>query len=155
MPEPPDRLEREIEEILDKIEDFPTASERRARARKKATGRLGGAIAGQQRALLARLSRIDMSQLMLLSFMLILGSLFLRRFSPLLTQWVLYGGVALFLAAFAMLVFGRKSGGGPTGSGAYWRGRQIEYRQPSMAAHVRRWFTRPFTAWFRGRGRKR
>ena len=137
MPDPPDRLEREIEELLGKIEDFPSASERRARARKKATGRLGGAIAGQQRALLARLSRIDMSQVMLLSFLLILGSLFMRRFSPLLTQWVLYAGIALFIAAFTMLVFGRK-GGGPSGNAAYWRGRQIEYRQPSLGAQARR-----------------
>jgi hypothetical protein len=151
MPDPPDRLEREIEEILDKIEEFPTASERRARARRKASGRIGSAIAGQQRVLLARLSRIDMSQVMLLSFMLILGSLFLRRFSPLLTQWVLYAGVALFIAAFAMLLFGRKGDGGPTGSGAYWRGRQIEYRQPSMAARGRR----RLAALFGSRGRKR
>ena len=151
MPDPPDRLEREIEEILDKIEDFPSASERRARARRKATGRLGGAIAGQRRALLARLSRIDMSQVMLLSFMLILGSLFLRRFSPLLTQWVMYAGVALFIAAFAMLLFGRKSGEGPTGSAAYWRGRQIEYRQPSLFGRARRWLA----GLFGERGRKR
>lgn len=137
MPEPPDRLEREIEEILDKIEDFPSASERRARARRKATGRLGGAVAGWQRALLARLSRFDMSQVMLLSFLLILGSLFLRRFSPLLTQWVLYAGVALFIAAFAMLVFGRKGRSGPGGSAAYWRGRQIEYRQPPLRTRAR------------------
>jgi len=134
-------MEREIEELLGKIEDFPSASERRARARKKATGRLGGAIAGQQRALLARLSRIDMSQVMLLSFVLILGSLFLGRFSPLLTQWVLYAGIALFIAAFTMLVFGRK-GGGARGNAAYWRGRQIEYRQPSLGAQARRWWAR-------------
>ena len=141
MPDPPDRMEREIEELLEKIEDFPSASERRARARRRATGRIGGAIAGQQRALLARLSRIDMSQVMLLSFLLILGSLFLRRFSPLLTQWVLYAGIALFIAAFTMLVFGRK-GGGSAGNAAYWRGRQIEYRQPSLGAQARRLWTR-------------
>jgi hypothetical protein len=141
MPDPPDRMEREIEELLEKIEDFPSASERRARARRKATGRLGGAMAGQQRALLARVSRIDMSQVMLLSFLLILGSLFLRRFSPLLTQWVLYAGIALFIAAFTMLVFGRK-GGGSGGSAGYWRGRQIEYRQPSLGAQARRLWTR-------------
>ena len=143
MPDPPDRLEREIEEILGKIEDFPSASERRARARKKATGRFGTAIANQQRAVLARLSRIDMSQVMLLSFVLILGSLFLGRLlSPLVTQWVLYTGIALFMASFAMLVFGRKTSGGPgpTGSGPYWRGRQIDYRAPSMADRARRWW---------------
>ncbi|MSP21699.1 MAG: hypothetical protein EXR66_01525 [Dehalococcoidia bacterium] len=148
MPDPQDRLEREIEEILGKIEDFPSASERWARARKKATGRLGTAIAGQQRAVLARLSRIDMSQVMLLSFVLILGSLFLgRMLSPLITQWVLYAGVALFIASFAVLVFAPKGGRcGPPGSAPYWRGRQIDYRSPSIADRAKRWWG--------GRGRK-
>jgi hypothetical protein len=141
MPEPPDRLEREIEEILDKIEDFPSASERRARARRKAAGRFGNAITSPRRALLTRLSRFDMAQAMLLSFVLILGSMFLSRFSPLVMQWVLYAGVALFIASFAMMLFGRRGGrGGPSGGTAYWRGRQIEYRQPSITKRARRWF---------------
>jgi hypothetical protein len=86
-----------------------------------------------------------MSQLMLLSFVLILGSFFFRRFSPLIMEWVLYGGVALFVAAFAMMLWGRRGGGGREPQ--YWRGKQIEYRQPSMGDLARRWFG--------SRGRKR
>jgi hypothetical protein len=55
---------------------------------------------------------------------------------------VLYAGIALFIAAFTMLVFGRKGGRGPGGNAAYWRGRQIEYRQPSLGAQARRWWSR-------------
>lgn len=132
-----DRLEREIEEILGKIEEFPSASERRARQRKRAVGRLGASVSSWPQRQLAALSRIDMSQVMLLSFMLILGSFFLRAFSPLIMQWVLYAGVVLFVAAFAMLLMGRRGGRGDT---RYWRGKPIEYRQPSMGDLARRWF---------------
>ncbi len=145
MPEPPDRLEREIEEILGKIEEFPSASDRRARQRRRAVGRVGEAMAARQRSVLAWVSSIDMSQVMLLSFLLILGSFFFRRFSPLLTEWVLYAGVVLFISAFAMIMFGRRGGG--ASRPAYWRGKPIQYRQPSMGELARRWFG--------SRGRKR
>ncbi len=145
MPDDKDRLEREIEEILGKIEEFPSASQRRARQRKRAVGRLGETLAAQQQALLAWVSHIDMSQVMLLSFILILGSFFvLGRMSPLLSQWVLYAGVVLFISAFAMMMFGRR--GGAAQRSQYWRGKPIQYRQSSIGDRARRWF--------RSRGRK-
>ena len=57
----------------------------------------------------------------------------------------LAGFVALFVAAFAMMLWGRRGGGGREPQ--YWRGKQIEYRQPSMGDLARRWFG--------SRGRKR
>ncbi len=141
MPDEPtgnrDRLEREIEEILGKIEEFPSASQRRARQRQRTMNQLGASISARQRGVLAWLSGIDMSQVMLLSFFLILGSFFLRGISPLIMQWVLYAGVVLFISAFAMMVFGRR--GGPRGA-QYWRGKPIQYRQSSVGDLFRRWF---------------
>lgn len=131
-----DRLEREIEEILGKIEEFPSESERRARQRRRTMNRVSSNVTGWPQRQLARLSHIDMSQVMLLSFMLILGSFFLRSFSPLIMQWVLYLGVVLFIAAFAMILMGRRGGGGSQ----YWRGKPIQYKQPSMGDLARRWF---------------
>ncbi len=132
-----DRLEREIEEILGKIEEFPSASERRARQRRRTVNRVSSNVASWPQRQIARLSHIDMSQVMLLSFLLILGSFFLRSFSPLIMQWVLYLGVVLFIAAFAMIVLGRRGGGGGT---QYWRGKPIQYRQSSVGDLARRWF---------------
>ena len=137
MPDEQPRLEREIEEILGKIEEFPSASERRARQRRKAVNRVGGNASAWQQRLLGSISGIDMSQVMLLSFLLILGSFFFRRFSPGLTEWVLYAGIALFIASFVMIIAGRR--GGARGQ-QYWRGRPVEYRQPSMGDLARRWF---------------
>jgi hypothetical protein len=130
-----DRLEREINEILDKIEQFPTAESRRARARKRALRRAGDAIASRQRALTRQLGRISISQLILISFLIVLGSFFFRRFNPVLMQWALYAGIVLFVSSFAILLFSRPRSSSPR----YWRGRRIAYRSEPITARVRRW----------------
>src|SRR5690606_39251106 len=70
------RLERKINEILNKIEQFPNAESRRSRARKRALRRLGNAIAERQRLAMRYLSRISVSQVMLVAFLMILGAFF-------------------------------------------------------------------------------
>ena len=134
----PDKLEREIEEILSKIEQFPKPESRRAMARRRALRRFGNAIAARQRAVMRELGRISVSQLMLLSFIMIVGSFFFRRFNPLLMQWVLYAGIVLFTSSFAIMMFTRSpSGRGPE---QRWRGRSLESRAPSALDRLRRWY---------------
>lgn len=132
-----DRLEREINEILDKIERFPDPESRRARARKRVFRRLANAAAQKQRALARQLSRISIGQLMLVSFLIILGSFFFSRFLGPIRGWTLLAGVILFVASFAIMVFSR---GGPP-EGQYWRGREINYSAESLPARLRRWFS--------------
>ncbi len=134
-----DRLEREIEEILDKIEHFPTPESRRARARKRFFRQLGSSIGRRQRAVATQLGRISISQVLLISFLMILGSFFFRRFNPVLMPWLLYAGIILFVTSFAILMFTR---GQATSSQQRWRGREIEagYRQPSPIDRLRRWW---------------
>ncbi len=135
---PDDRLEREINEILDKIEQFPTPEKRRVRARKRVLRRLAGSVAEVERAVARQLSRVSIGQVMLLAFLMILGSFFFRRFSPLLTQWMLVGGVILFVSSFAIMMFSR-GGSGPARS-RYWRGQAIDPRAPSLMQRLRRRF---------------
>ena len=144
MPDDPnDRIEREINEILDKIEQFPSPENRRARARKRAFRRAADSVAARQRAALGWIGRFSVSQVMLLSFLLILGSFFFKRFSPALMQWVLIAGVVLFVSSFALLVFGGGSrGGGGSPESTYWRGRELNYDTESLGGRVRRWFSR-------------
>jgi hypothetical protein len=138
-----DRLEREIEEILDKIEHFPTPESRRARARKRYFRRLGASIGERQRAFASQLGRISISQVLLISFLMILGSLFLRRALGPAATWILVAGVILFVTSFAIMVFSRggRSGGGGSSS-QRWRGREIQagYPQPSPLNRIRRWW---------------
>ena len=134
---PDDRLEREINEILDNIEQFPSPENRKARARKRALRRLVGSIGNAERAVARQISRVSISQLMLASFLMIIGSFFFRRFSPVLMQWVLLAGVVLFISSFTILVFTR----GRSTQKGYWRGRDISERSPSFARRLRRWLS--------------
>ncbi|MDA0352048.1 MAG: hypothetical protein O3A10_07555 [Chloroflexi bacterium] len=137
-----DRLEREIEEILDKIEHFPTPESRRARARKRFFRQLGSNIAERQRAFASQLGRVSISQVLLTSFLMILVALFFRRVSP-LTVWLLYAGIILFLTSFTLMVFSRGSRGSSSGKAEQrWRGRDIQpgYRQSSPVDRIRRWW---------------
>ncbi len=147
MPDPPDRpdrLEREIDEILSKIEHFPSARQRRTQAQRRWLRRAGNAVSARQQALMRELSRISLSQLMLLSFLLILGSFFLRRVVPIAWPWLMYAGAVLFLASFALMLFAGSSGlGGSRGGGPhrYWRGRPVSY-SPTLSQRLRRWWDR-------------
>ena len=137
MPDDKDRLEREINEILDKIEQFPTPERRRNRTVRRHLRRIGDRVSSHQRAIARELSRVSLSQLLLLSFLLILGSFFFRGFG--LGQWVLFAGVALLVASGALLIFGGGKGNGARTQ--QWRGRTISYRSETIAARIRRWFT--------------
>ncbi len=138
MPDDSDRLEREIEEILSKIEHFPDAETRRTRARRRALRGFGSAIADRQRAIAKSLGRISIGQVMLISFLMILGAFFLRGVGPM--SWLLYAGVILFVSSFTIMMFTRGSGGSSVEQ--RWRGREISYstRGSSLAQRVRRWW---------------
>lgn len=136
-----DRLEREIEEILGKIEHFPDAGHRRQRARNRWLQRIGTAISDRQRALMRELSRFTISQVMLLSILLIVGSLFFRRAAPLVMTWVLYGGIVLFVTTFAIMVFG--SGRSSASREQKWRGRTVRMQsasRPRLSQRLRHWW---------------
>ena len=133
------RLEREIEEILGKIEQFPDADSRRRRSRSRALQQFGAAVSDRQRAVMRWLSRFTMSQVMLASFILIIGSLFFRRAAPGLTAWVLYAGIILFVTSFAILVFSK---GGTSAGDPKWRGRTVRYQAtPTLSERLRRWWS--------------
>jgi hypothetical protein len=143
-PEHPDRLEREINEILEKIDHFPTPEQRRARTARRAVHRLGDAVSTRVHAITRELSHVSLSQVMLLAFILILGSLFFRRVIPIAWPWMMYAGLVLFLTSFVLMVFGGGRGGGQSVSGQqhYWRGRPVSYSSDSLSRRMRRWWNR-------------
>jgi hypothetical protein len=137
MPEEPDRLEREINEILDKIEQFPSPEQRRARAARRSLRRFGDGVSSRQRAVVRELSRISPSQLVLLSFLMILGSFVIRGIGP-VGMWIMVAGIVLLFASLAVMVFG--GGGRSKPRTQQWRGRTIEYRSDTLSQRLRRWF---------------
>jgi hypothetical protein len=147
----PDRLEREIEEILGKIENFPGPEARRAR--KPLPRPVGDAVARRRRAVARQVSRVSVSQVMLFAFLLILGSFFFRQ-AGVVALWALYAGLVLFVVSFAIMMFGnrgRLSGRQET----VWRGRNVSYGSyrppargrvagrpaaPTLLVRLRRWW---------------
>ncbi len=138
MPEEPDRLEREIQEILDKIEQLPAPKRRRASGLQRSLRRIGDGVSAWQRTVVQELSRISLSQLVLLSFLLILAAFFIRGIGP-LGSWLMIGGVVLLVASLALMVFG--GGGGARARTQQWRGRTISYNRDGLAQRIRRWFS--------------
>ena len=133
----PDRLKDEIEEILNKIEHFPKPESPRARTWRRALRQIGDRVSAAERAAARRLGGVSVSQLMLLSFIVIIGSLVFRRIHPLAMQWALYAGIVLFVSSFAILIF---TASPRSRQQQRWRGRTIEYQTPNLMDRIRRWY---------------
>ena len=138
----PNRVEREIEEILTKL-DAPGGGRRPTRLRRSWRSRLTRRV-GAWRSRLPALPALNPGNLMLTGIVLILSGLILRMVSADLTRWVVILGLILFFSSF-VLSFTRR---GPTGVGrneTYWRGQRIprsELRGPSLASRLRTWWQR-------------
>lgn len=133
---PPDRIDREIEEILSRMdEDEPISLEarrRRSRPRRRLGARAGAALALPSVA-------VTPTGLLFTGAGVMLAGIVLARFwDPLI--WAAFAGVALFLAAFVWaLARPRRTRrtGAPSARGGYWRGRYVEY-EPTGAGVLRR-----------------
>jgi len=125
-----DKIEREVEEILRKLDKFVPEESRLARARR----RLGQATSDLLHTLLVRLSRISLGQVMLASLILVVVAFFFRAASPVLARWVIIGGLILFFTAFVLSLLGGRS--------RYerrWRGQAIDLSEPSLGSRLRNW----------------
>jgi len=143
-----DRLEREIEEILGKIEQFPEPESRARRQRRRMFSQARARISESQQAVARQLARISLSQLMLLSFLIILGSFFFRgrMLPPTVASWLLLAGVILFVSTFAVTIFGSRFGSRrqPRSGEVRWRGRAIQPERSGapLGARLRYWWAR-------------
>jgi hypothetical protein len=132
----PDRFEREIDEILRKIDDFPQGSARRRRSGNS----LGHRVGGLQRSLAVRLSHISVGQVMLTSLGLMLVSYLLKALWGELWVYGLTLGLILFFTAFALSF---RNGSGGRSSQTYFRGRPRSFYEstgPTLSDRVREWW---------------
>lgn len=118
------KLEQEIEEILARTGGPPPPTKLR---RPSHTGRR---LTEMRTALAERVRAINPGQMMLASILIIIGSWFvLRRWDTAMLVVALFG-LGLFVVAFVLSIWRRRSGGGgpgPTGQ-HYWRGQPLDYR---------------------------
>jgi hypothetical protein len=137
-----DRVEREIEEILAKLETElppgPAGGERKpisiASKRKQGPG-----AAARARSRLGGLPRLSRPTMMFLGAgVMLLGLILSTSIAPLI--WLSFAGVVLFVGAFLSSFLGSGSQPASRQRGVYWRDRFIEYepQQPGPLGRMKR-----------------
>jgi uncharacterized membrane protein YedE/YeeE len=133
-----DKMEREVEEILRKLDKFVPEESRLARARRT----VRQATSDLLHTLQARLFRVSLGQVMLASLILVVLAFFFRSASPTLARWAIIGGLLLFFTAFVLSLLG-----GRPRYERRWRGQVIDLSEPGLGSRLRHWLQR------RSRGR--
>jgi len=123
----PDRIEREIEDILKKLDDLPDKGQKpipfrqrpKPRASSKAQGWFGKSLA-----------RLSLNQIMLYALIAVLVAFFLRSLP--FASWVMIGALVVLATAFVMSMRngGRSSSTGGGGTEKRWRGEVIDLSPP-------------------------
>jgi hypothetical protein len=118
-----DRIEREIEEILKKIEHFPDRKSGRQPPRRQ--NPVGGVV---QRWL----ARISLRKVMMWALFAVIVAFFLRGVPG--AYWILIGALVVFATAFILSTRGSPSGGLVE---KRWRGQPIDLSGPSWPDRIK------------------
>jgi hypothetical protein len=140
-PREPDKVQREIEELLDRLDNFVPEERLASKIRKKRRAETG---AGFIERGWNRVSRISLGQAMLAGLAIILISWFFRAPLGSLASPLMVVGITLVIGAFILSIVNGDSrrtiaGGRPE---KRWRGQVIDYSEPSTASRIRDWFRR-------------
>lgn len=138
-----DRIHREIEELLDKLDNFVPEDRLATKIRNKAKRRPDG-TPGPAGRLAARIRRITLGQLMLTGFALTILAYVLSGPLGAASTWLIGLGLLMAGVAFGLSI---ARGGGPRTLGGSvekrWRGQVIRYSTgPSAMDRIRDWFRR-------------
>ncbi len=132
---PDDKIKREIEDILNKLDDFvPDES-----AAEKVRRRSSGAAASVVRAIFAPLTRISIRNVMLTALVIVVIGFLAMRINPIFGRYALIAGVILFITSFGLSFFSRSSEPTPPTAEKRWRGQSIELNEPSLPDRIKAW----------------
>jgi hypothetical protein len=133
---PEDKIQREIEDILRRLDDFVPEESVGSRVRRRGSDAAGSLA----RAIIEPLSRISLRHVMLTAIILVFVGFIGLRVNPLVGRWVLIAGVILFLTSFALSFFNR---GAPSRGPAVerrWRGQPLDLEEPGLGERIRAWW---------------
>ena len=123
-----DRIEREIEEILRKLDNFvPDKARRPAR-------RVRQPFTAAQSWLAHRLARISLNQVMGWALIIFIATFFFRAIPG--ASWLMIGALIVFVCA---LVISRVGGSRPAGPPKRWRGQPLDLSGPSWPNRIKAW----------------
>ena len=146
-----DKVQREIEELLDKLDNFVPeerfASKIRDRRKQEKAAQRTGPTVGERIG--KRLAGLTLGHLMLGGIGFVLVAWIFQDPLGGAARWITIAGIVLTVAAFALSIINRGSGARTpvvrTGTGRVqkrWRGQIIEYGEPSTTDKVRDWLRR-------------
>jgi hypothetical protein len=134
----PNRIEREIEEILTRLDEFVPNEPRTRRARRRVDrwwggvrgwfGSRGGGFTGGHAVLIAAI--------------VLVAAFFLQSVVPTLAKYATWAALLVIFAAIFFSIRPRRRG-----QQRYWRGQPVDLRRPSPMTQLRMWWRR------RNRGR--
>ena len=123
-----DRIEREIEEILRKLDNFvPERARRPAR-------RVGQPFVAAQGWFAHRIARISLNQVMMWALIVFIVTFFLRAAPGF--SWIMIGSLIVFATAFLL----SKTGGRRTAeTQKRWRGQALDLSGPGWPDRLKAW----------------
>ena len=131
---PDDKIKREIEDILNKLDEFVPDESPSEKMRRRSSG----AAASVVRAILAPFTRIQIRQVMLAALVIMVVGFLAMRIHPIFGRYALVAGVILFMTSFALSFFSRSSNPPPAADKS-WRGQSIDLNEPSLPDRIKAW----------------
>ena len=132
---PNDKIQREIEDILSRLDDLP--AERKPIPMRRRQRQAASFVD----RLLAPLAGLSVRHVMIAALALIVVGFITGRAYPDFGHWTLIAGVLLFITAIVLSAFNR----GGTASPAphiekRWRGQPMDLEGPTLGERLRAWF---------------
>jgi hypothetical protein len=139
----PDRVKREIEELLDRLDNFVPEERLVSKIKKRRKDAAGpSAIERGWAAVSRRFSRITLGHVMIAGLALLLAAWLVPDLFGGYAAWATVAGFLLTGAAFVFSIVGGSRQRTVTGARHYekrWRGQVIEYSEPSAPSRLREW----------------
>jgi hypothetical protein len=131
---PNDDIEREIKDILERLDHFVPEESASSRFGKR-TSRWASDV---YRGIASRLARISLSQVMLTALAMVVFAWLFRFVNPAVARWVIIAGVILLVVSFVASLRASRA----ASNEKRWRGQVIDLSGPSFADRLRSWFRR-------------
>ena len=126
-----DRIEREIEEILKKIDKFPEGSRQPRGRRPGGNGPVRRSGGGASKWL----SSVTMRKVMMWALVAVIVAFFLRSIPG--GYWLLIGAIIVFVTAFILSTRGGPVTGAPE---KRWRGQPLDLSEPGWPNKLKAWW---------------
>jgi hypothetical protein len=125
-----DKIQREIEEILNRLDEF--VPEKKPPRRPPRAD-----VASGPEGFSSRLAGISLKHVMLAALALVVVAFFLMPVYPAIGRWAVIGGLILFATSFILSFFSR---GQTQVVEKRWRGQVMDLRNPTFGDRLRAWF---------------